>query len=357
MQISFPYKQTIKLLFFIVPYVVSAETEYEPNNTLEDASPIYVNEPAQAHKFDYVGDEDWLVFYAQKGTPYDIEIESDSVGQGINPALELYNENGEIEVNLFDFKFAGEGELLSWNSPEAGFYYIRVVNLETEFNVDAHYNIKVFLPFAPEYGLIKGKVIDQCTQKNINKAIISSGTRQELSHKNGSFSMEFFSSTYDLTARANGYKEQSKSAIVEEFKTTPIQFDLLPEAGCSVTPTPDPETPPINTAPTPAELEQLKRQAVAVYEESSRVLTIIDVRIGGDILAVSLIAQQDFSFTLNSVVHLGNGVSSKPAFFNFDSLLADIPQVFAFDKLFKVQLRRLSRDGAFVIQTADQITR
>lgn len=37
MQISFQCKRITKLLFFILPFAVIAETEYEPNNTLEDA--------------------------------------------------------------------------------------------------------------------------------------------------------------------------------------------------------------------------------------------------------------------------------------------------------------------------------
>jgi hypothetical protein len=70
---------------FSLPFLVFAETSYEPNNTLDDATPLYVNGAIQEHKFDYTGDEDWLVFYAEKGTPYNIEIESDSIAQDVNP--------------------------------------------------------------------------------------------------------------------------------------------------------------------------------------------------------------------------------------------------------------------------------
>ncbi len=52
---------------FSLPLIVFAETSYEPNNTIDDATSLYVNGAIQDHNFDYAGNQDWLVFYAEKG--------------------------------------------------------------------------------------------------------------------------------------------------------------------------------------------------------------------------------------------------------------------------------------------------
>ncbi len=345
------FKKVIKTLFFVFPFSVIAETVYEPNNTLDDAQSIFTTGLTQFHAFDYAGDEDWLVFYAQKGTQYDIEI--DNAGQGINPAIELFNEKGEVEVGLFDFNFTGEGELLSWNSSADGFYYIRVTNLETEFSPNSQYNIKVFLPIAPNNGGISGIVIDQCTQLGLGKIVLKAEggqIDQVFSAKDGAFGFALNPGEYKVTTKSNGYQEQSKTiTIPEEGANVSLDFDILPEIGCATTdPAPDPD---------PDKLEILKLQAVAVYDDSSRLLTIKDIRVGNDILAVTLEAQDDFSFILETVEYLTNSVSSTPAFYNLDSLSAEIPKVFAYEKLFSVQLRQRTSDGAYIVKSAEPLSK
>ena len=241
MCIPFQYKQIAKILFLLLPFTVIAEiepitiTESEPNNTRSDAELVIVNDHARAYKFDYKDDVDWLVFYAQEGMPYEIEIEDNNIGQGINPALTLYNEDGSVEVNEFDFNFAGEGELLSWNAPDSGFYFIKVTNLKAEYNEDANYNIKVYLPFPMAFGVIKGTVFNQCNHKGIGHAILTNDrvAASDASYKDGRFSMLLDPGDYNVTAQAKGYKAQQKSVSVEERKRVNLSFDLLPEEGCS----------------------------------------------------------------------------------------------------------------------------
>lgn len=327
---------------------VCAAENYEPNNTLADARPILVNEPPQTHKFDYLGDEDWLVFYARKGTPYDIQIVSESVGQGVNPALELFNEAGEIEVGLFDFNFTGDGELLAWDAPANGFYYIRVSNRETDFSADGHYAIKVFLPLAPQNGLVKGRVIDRCAQKGIAKALVMTHVDQTFSHSNGEYGIPLDPGTYAVSSYSQGYQEKTSSAVVAEVTVTPLEFELMPEVGCS----PNNDT---THEPGELELERLKAQSVAVYDETSGLLTIKDVRVGNEILTASLQAQADFSFKLISTTSLNNAVFNSPAFYDHDTLLADIPQVFAFDRLYSVRLKKISDDWVYRIEQAEPL--
>ena len=107
---------------------VCATTPHEPNNSLADATLVTVNGDPKTYKFDYKGDEDWYKFYALKGNSYDLNIPDASVDQGINPAFELLNNQGEILLT-FDLHFSGKGELYSWHDvPADGYYYLRVFN-------------------------------------------------------------------------------------------------------------------------------------------------------------------------------------------------------------------------------------
>ncbi len=350
-------KQIIITFFLIFPFTVYAELEFEPNNTFNDAQSIFTNGLTLSYAFDFEDDEDWLVFYANNATPYNIKI--DNVGQGINPAIELFNEKGEIEVSLYDFNFSGEGELLSWMSQTEGFYYIRVTNLETEFSPNSQYNIKVFLPIAPNNGGISGIVVDQCTQQGLGKVVLKAEggqVDQVFSAKDGAFGFALNPGEYKVTTKSDGYKEQSKIiTIPDEGVDVSLNFDILPKTGCSSSdPTPSPEPEP---TPEPDELESLKLQAVAIYDDSSRLLTIKDIRVGDDILAVTLEAQDDFSFVLATVDYLAKGISNTPAFYNFDSLLAEIPKVFAYDQLFLVQLRQRTSDGAYIVESAEPLSK
>ena len=146
---------------------------------------------------------------------------------------------------------------------------------------------------------------------------------------------------YRITARSSGYQHKALAVTVKEAASAPLQFELLPEEDCSIGPEekipPDPE------------------QAVGVFNEVSGILIIKDIRIGSGIIKASLQAQADFSFKLITVESLNSGVFNKPAFYDFDTLLAEIPTVFAFKKLWNVQLKATSPAGVYVIKNAEPL--
>ena len=251
------FKCLVLPILCLSPLVYAETTPHEPNNTPADAVFLYVNSGAQTYKFDYSGDEDWFVFYAKKGVPYDIEIPTKSVGKGINPAIELYNNKGSVEVGLFDFNFSGEGELLSLHSlPKDGFYYLRITNLQKTFSIDGHYDLKVYQPFLFNNLVVKGRVIDQCTQQGLdNVAIDTAGDPGNVTRK-GVFALNLqLGSTHSVTANLEGYTQQSKMVFSEkkdqnqELSTnTDLQFELTPTVGCQ-TPDPVPYNPSNGTEP------------------------------------------------------------------------------------------------------------
>ena len=148
---------------------------------------------------------------------------------------------------------------------------------------------------------------------------------------------------YRITARSSGYQHKALAVTVAEALSAPLQFELLPEGDCSIVEGPMPD------------LEKLRQQAVGVYDEVSGILIIKDIRIGDGIITASLQAQADFSFKLITVESLNSGVFNKPAFYDFDTLLAEIPTVFAFKKLWNVQLKATSPAGVYVIKNAEPL--
>ncbi len=319
-------------------FALTRDANFEPNNNAEEAKPIMANDWPQQHYFDYQGDEDWFVFYALKGTPYDIEILDGSVGAGINPAFEIYNSKGEREVT-YDFGFSGEGELYAWGAPpQSDFYYIRVFNRATAFSTDAGYQIKVFLPFAPEDGLVKGKVLDNCNQQGIYKANISvvNTTYPTLSHKDGSFGVALSPGQYDLLTQSNNYTPSTQTATTAEFTVTPLDFILNPVTGC---------TEPVETSPPNPD------NAVAVYDENTEILTIRDVRVGEGIISAELKNIGDFQFQLMSTAETTAGTWA-PAYYDQNTFKAQLPKVFAFDTYYRLELKNVG-DWLFVIDTAE----
>ncbi|MCK5828973.1 MAG: carboxypeptidase regulatory-like domain-containing protein [Methylococcales bacterium] len=345
-------------LFLLIPFTVFAEINYEPNNKLDDAQPIHVGDFAQKHKFDYMGDEDWLIFYAKKGTTYEIKIESKDVAEGINPAFTLFDETRKIEVSLFDIDLSGKGfELLSWKAPSDGFYYINVINKGSKFNVSSHYTAEVFIANAPWEGQLEGNIIDQCTRKVLGRVTVGATNEKidtvidtTLGHKNGVFNLPLSVGYYTVSTLLPGYLEKVITGVkIDETKLTSLQIELLPIAGCPV----------ISTHNT-VDLGVLKKEAIGVFDEVSGILTLKEVRVGDKIFKASLQKQADEKFKLISATAISNSStkSSSPAFFNFNPPpLVEIPKVFAYDQLFTVQLKETRSAEVYSLEKVEKIER
>lgn len=342
------------LTLLTASHVVNAAESYEPNNTLQDAHPILVNDREKVYSFEYGGDEDWFVFNAKKGTPYDIEFLKDSVGQNVDLAVQIFNVDGEEETGLFDFGFAGERELVSLPSlPNDGLYYIKVINKESQFGIDNHYALKVFIPFGPDNLLLKGAVTDSCTNNGIRNASVSvsliennvaSIYDEKPTFANGAYSFPLRPGSYSVTVNADGYKSQKQdfsreNIPIDEVVRTDLAFSMQPTNGCGSI--------PIQVA-NPAD-------AVAIYNDQTGQLTINDVRIGGgQILAAELQGVGPGQFKLTRTTDLAKPVSLIPAFFNFDTNLADIGRVYAFQQLYAVQLQNIG-NNIFVINGTPRV--
>lgn len=312
----------------------AATTDSEPNNVLADAYPVLVNAGAKTYQFDYTKDEDWYVFYAKKSRTYNIEIIDNAHGVATDVELNLYNANGDPEIEDFnfdtDFGRKGQGELLDWQAPKEGYYYLKVTNRVKKFSTEARYTLKVFEPLAPQYLFIEGKVVDQCTRKGLAKAlIVSSSADQELTAKSGEFGMALNPGSYNLTASLSGYQDQvlslTETRLLQDTLVVPMTFSLMPRSGCN-------QATPAATPANPAE-------AVAEFNANTGLLVVKDVRIGDrDLIAAELQAVSSNTFKLTKVTLLPGPLFAAPTFFDFTTGRAKIPRVYFNGLLFAVNL-------------------
>lgn len=345
-------------LMYLPDISTAATTPHEPNNSLADATFVAVNATQKTYAFDYAGDEDWFEFYALKEYPYDIEIPDKSVGKGINPAIEIYNEQGVVEVGLFDFNFAGEGELLSWrNVPKDGLYYVRVTNQQKNFNVDNRYDLKVYLPLLPNNLSVKGKILNQCSQKAISRAAIqSSANVPVLSNKNGEFNLTFPNGTYTLTANVTGYEQQSQTVSLneqdkEKYVDQSVTFALTPKGSCQPAQAPIPAIP--DPQPTPIVIP--KPEPVATFNEQTGELWIKDVRVADDRITAKLHLRGD-KLKLIETQPINAHFYNAPAFYDFNTLLADVPSVSAYGKIWRIKMKNIAgNDYLFELANVEEL--
>ncbi len=346
MKISFKYRKFLISLLFSLPIITAAKTSYEPNNTLRDAQWIVVNDEAQEHKFDYSGDEDWLVFYAKKGLLYNIDIKPTSEVNDINPAFEIYNKYKIVERELFDFDyFYGGGELLEWNAPESGFFYIRVINKNIEFSVNSHYEIKIFVPYADLSESVVGTVVNSCTGKGLEAIVeteTNDDTRADKDH-GGKFELRLIPGEYTIKATLEGYKAESKQATVKKKKKKKLgTFKLKPKQGCT-------SSPIVSDG-------QLKKQIVANYNDETNRLIVNEVMVEDKVLKVVLKNQENkVEFVSFSAEYIPKAISSRPAFLDIDTRLAKVPCLLYQNKLYSVYFEQQQSDNNIFVIKGDPV--
>lgn len=326
------------LLSYAVCFAANAGNE-EPNNTANKAYFLLVNPPSelgQRFKFDYLGDEDWFTFYAQKEQLYDIEIPANSIDTEINPTFKLYDAQGEIPPLDTNLKL-----LTSWQPPTTGFYYIRITNQAKEFNTNSHYRLRISLSDDRRQNVyVNGTVLDKCNQKPLKAAVKTTETiDQALTSSEGIFSIPYNPGTYTLTASTNDgiYDDQRLTVSESEQHKVIVKnliFELPRKKGCdaplSLPPPPDPN------------------QAVAIYDEITGELLLREIHYLSQIFSAEFKDQGGLQFKLTRLTTLARSSFSETAYFDFDNELGDIPRVYALKQLFHIKMRSIG-DNIYIL--------
>ncbi len=101
-------------------------TGYEPNNTCAQAMTMPTDGTVQHHRFQVMGDKDWVYFQATAGTSYLIEAQVPPNSLA-DVALELYNDCNGLSIDRQDYDFSPNVRL-PFTAPKDGVYYLRLSN-------------------------------------------------------------------------------------------------------------------------------------------------------------------------------------------------------------------------------------
>jgi hypothetical protein len=188
---------------------------FEDDDTFGEAGVITLDDTeAQRHTFHDQGDQDWVMFYGIGGQTY--EIKTGNLGTGCDTVITLYSQNGTTPITTRDDGLYGEDELLSWQCPADGVYYVMVKQYNpSDFGQNTRYDLRVYHPTGAWAGKLLGRVVD-ALDNGIGGAVVKTdiGNAAAITLPNGYYMLILPSGTYEITITAEGYKPQTKSDVV-----------------------------------------------------------------------------------------------------------------------------------------------
>lgn len=236
----------------------AADGPYEPNDIRDQATVYYADTGLQAHEMYDENDLDWMVFSAEAGTSYNIEVppmgnlscatdkDAGVMDVDLDIRIELYNSQGQ-QLRTTDDCGPGKGErITNWEAPSNDFYYVLVAQCNAAFTScdtllqNAIYSLDVNIPNAPQVGSLRGTVLSSCDSTPIDGAQVTAELNSSLidskpTFSDGSYSMPLQPTSgtdYVITATASGFQTSNSSASILENQTTVRDFSLSPTGGC-----------------------------------------------------------------------------------------------------------------------------
>jgi len=128
----------------LAPIPAGAADAYEPDNTSATARRFIVNDLAQFHTFEPVGDQDWVYFFAEPDRPYTVDVTT--VSATCDPHLTVFYGDARTTVpnGEQDRKPAGASERYSTLGLPMGFYYVRLRSADGASGPGVNYWLRVY---------------------------------------------------------------------------------------------------------------------------------------------------------------------------------------------------------------------
>ena len=143
---------------FLIEYLKLAEActpdEYEPDDTLQQATPLAVNGAPQTHNFCPAADAaDWMSFSPPAGAT--ITITTFELGSSCDTALRVYDANGHM-VAADDDGGSGHASQIVISGTLSETYYLRVAEYYGRTGDNTNYRLRI--EASPRFPLIRGTV-------------------------------------------------------------------------------------------------------------------------------------------------------------------------------------------------------
>lgn len=226
---------------------------YEPDNELDKASildltpsivnlsdpEVTVDDPDyhryQIHNFHQSDTEDWFRIFLQGGDKSDVRyrVRVTEVEPACNPAIYIYDKDGNGPIWQMDDYVEGKNESLSWSAPNGqdDFYYVRVVQKYRYANGEnTGYRIQLDKPYNLQQVPISGVLIpalDAEIKSDLGCAYTSANDQ-------GQFIMHCVQGEQTITVSAKGFEDWTQTLTFEAGKENTIHIELIPLPGAPV---------------------------------------------------------------------------------------------------------------------------
>lgn len=218
--------------------VLTGPDAFEEDDTAASARLIILNDTAaQRHNFHDANDVDWLKFPALSGVTY--EMVAENFGDKADVRLELYDSDANTLLGSADDYFEGAiedpdaQEIISWTAPGDRVYYLKVIQAFAGSGAETDYDIKVYRPYLPEVGIIRGLVRSDLNLAALSGAFLSARLNDvrdgaTLTDLNGNFVLIAKAGAVELTAAADLFETQTLNVSLTPNATVEIEINLTP---------------------------------------------------------------------------------------------------------------------------------
>jgi predicted outer membrane repeat protein len=202
---------------------------YEKDDTCDTARVIVLNDSSsQHHSFNDKGDQDLVKFYGISGETYDIETAN--LEQNCDTVIMLYDEDGDPVLDeAWNDGGYEEGELLSWQCPSDGIYYVVVEQYDRmDYGQATGYDLNIRHPVVGESGWLRGLVVSSLGH-GINDAVVKSGVSNStaLTNDDGTYLMVLPSGTHTMIVDSTGYEEKTQEGVAILADSETVQDFIL----------------------------------------------------------------------------------------------------------------------------------
>jgi Domain of unknown function (DUF4214) len=181
----------------------------------------------QTRDFSDQGDVDWIKFFGV--ATYYYNIETTNLGARADTVISIYGSDGVTLLHKQDDRSTGQDEVLSWQAPANGIYYVKISQYEpSEYGSDTGYNLRIYLPRMLYDGLLIGTSSSNNGDMLSGVYLSAESTlcNPVYSLSDGSYIMPCSTGSFNVTASLDEYNSNSQEVSITAEGNTLANFVL-----------------------------------------------------------------------------------------------------------------------------------
>ncbi|MDM8521765.1 carboxypeptidase-like regulatory domain-containing protein [Desulfococcaceae bacterium HSG8] len=203
--------------------------DYEEDDRFSQADTVIINESPGHHNFHDAGDEDWVKFYGIAGETYYIRVNNRT--HTCDTVIEIYDTDGTTLLIATENKdTAGKEEVLDWESPRDGVFYVRLRNLNPDFfGAYISYDLEVYKKTGDFWGDLVGAITDAHTGEPIREAVVKTDDGfSNFGYPDGTYWIYKKPGHFTVGVEAPGYESSTRYVSMDDGEVITEDFELEP---------------------------------------------------------------------------------------------------------------------------------